>query len=133
MDCEYCNYCAKNLIFEEKKIWKISQLGIEPGTLWLWALSQDQYTKRSCINYEQRRMLYQVLQENQSSGNFKRSNFQKFEVGQQSHMTSRESKLFWYVFRVFQGICDEFFFCFWRFLFSREAKLPHLLVIPSYP
>ena len=40
---------------------------------------------------------------------------------------SRESKLFWFVFRVFQGMSGEFFLNFWRFLFSRVAKLPHLI------
>ena len=39
---------------------------------------------------------------------------------------SRESKLFWFVFRVFQGMSGDFLKNFWRFLFSRVAKLPHL-------
>ena len=39
---------------------------------------------------------------------------------------SRESKLFWFVFRVFQCMSGEFLKIFCRFLFSRVAKLPHL-------
>ena len=60
MKPEYCQNFAKNWIFEQKKIWKNSRPGIEPGTFQLWALSQDHYTKRTCLKLWQRAMLYQV-------------------------------------------------------------------------
>ena len=59
MKHEYCHYFSKNWIFEQKKIWKNSQPGIEPGTFQLWALSQDHYTKRTCLKLKQWTMLYQ--------------------------------------------------------------------------
>ena len=34
----------------------------------------------------------------------------------------RESKLFWYVFRVFQGICSDFFSYFWRVFFQETQN-----------
>ena len=126
MDCEYCNYCAKNWIFEEKKIWKISQPRIEPGTLKLWALSQDHYTKRTCLKkYGQRRMFYQVwaiIAVKPKQREFQTLKFSKVWGQLALYMTSRESKLFWYVFRVFQGICSEFFSYVWQVFFQETQN-----------
>ena len=42
---------------------------------------------------------------------------------------SRESKLFWFVFRVFQGMSGEFFFKYWTKYFFTFHFLPHLIYI----
>ena len=60
MKNEYCQKFAKKLDFRAKKIWKNSRPGIKPGTFQLWALSQDHYTKRTCLKLRQLTMLYQV-------------------------------------------------------------------------
>ena len=40
---------------------------------------------------------------------------------------SRESKLFWFVFRVFQGMSGELYFKYWTKFFFAFRFLPHLM------
>ena len=45
---------------------------------------------------------------------------------------SRESKLFWFVFRMFPGVSGEFFFKYWTKFFFAFRFLPHLTGTDQY-
>ena len=100
---------------------KNSRPGIEPGTFQLWALSQDHYTKITCLKLGQRAMLYQV---NMHFWHFAKSagitNIQIFK----SLRSARNSMLQVTSYmcsglRGFESICGEFFSSFrWYFSFK---------------
>ena len=113
MDCEYCNNCAKNWIFEEKFFLKNFPAKDRTGDPWIMSSLTRPLHQNNLLEI---RANSNALW---SAGNFCSkfraagiSNVQIFK----SLMTAsnfiwknRESKLFWFVFRVFQGMSGEFF------------------------